>query len=261
MDQERGRTRATLAGREGRAVPSSTAAWPREPDPTDFTVPSPLTADERGRVLTGGDLRPGTLLTAYRSGLFPMRVSSGDLAWFSPDPRAVLYPANLRVSKSLERSRRHFEIRVDTVFDEVVAACAERAEGEYHWITPEIRAAYGELHRLGWAHSVEAWAAPGPGLEPVLVGGLYGVAIGGLFCGESMFHRVRDASKVALVGLVRLLDDGADGRLIDCQWLTPHLASLGAVEISRDDYLASLAAALRLALPDAFVDRNRSAPT
>ena len=179
-----------------------------------------------------------------------MRVSSGDLAWFSPDRRGVLFPGDLRVSKSLERSRRHFEIRVDTAFEAVVAACAERAEGEYHWITEEIRAAYGELHRLGWAHSVEAWASPEPGRAAVLVGGLYGVAIGGLFCGESMFHRVRDASKAALVGLVRLLDDGTDGRLIDCQWLTPHLASLGAIEIGRDAYLAQATLAQRL--PAAF---------
>ncbi len=244
-----------IVAEAGRAQASRSAApaagaFPVEPAPTSFAFPAPSTADEHGRVVLGGDLQAGTLLAAYRSGLFPMRLSSGDLAWWSPDPRGVLTPAELRVSKSLARTRHQFEIRVDTAFDAVVAACAERAEGEYHWITEEIRAAYGELHRLGWAHSVEAWAAPGPGEPAELVGGLYGVAIGGVFCGESMFHRVRDASKAALVGLVGLVAaDGHAGRLIDCQWLTPHLESLGATEIPRDDYLSRLDAALRLELP------------
>jgi leucyl/phenylalanyl-tRNA--protein transferase len=254
----------TSLEREGLAIRSALSrsrsasgpAQPIEPPSTTTVFPSSITPDPHGRVVTGGDLEPGTLLAAYRSGLFPMRVSSGELAWWSPDPRGVLFPAQLRVSKSLERSRRQFEIRVDSSFEAVVAACAERAEGEYHWITDEVRQAYTALHSLGWAHSVEAWASPSPGAPAELVGGLYGVAIGGLFCGESMFHRARDASKAALVGLVRLLDDGTDGRLIDCQWLTPHLASLGAVEISRAEYLARLASTRRLPLPAAFVQRH-----
>jgi leucyl/phenylalanyl-tRNA--protein transferase len=168
------------------------------------------------------------------------------LLWFSPMRRGVLPLGALRVSKSLRRSTREFEIRVDTAFDEVVAACGDPARPQ-GWIDDRIREAYGALHRLGWAHSVEAWRAGR------LAGGLYGVAIGGLFAGESMFHRETDASKVALVGLVRLLcDEYADARLLDVQWSTPHLASLGVLELTRSDYLARLRDALTLPLPDAF---------
>jgi leucyl/phenylalanyl-tRNA--protein transferase len=226
---------------------------PIEPPRSTFTFPPNAEPDERGVVTVGGDLAPGTLLTAYRAGLFPMRLSSGDLAWWSPDPRGVLTPDALVVSRSLRRSLRRFEITVDTCFETVIAACAERAEGEYDWITPEVRSAFIELHRLGWAHSVEAWAESDGSRQ--LVGGLYGVTIGGLFSGESMFHRRPDASKAALVALVGLLrDDGSrgDGRLIDVQWLTPHLASLGAVAIPRHQYLERLARATRLELPRAF---------
>jgi leucyl/phenylalanyl-tRNA--protein transferase len=147
------------------------------------------------------------------------------------------------VSRSLRRSCRDFEVRIDTAFEAVVARCADprRPQG---WITPTITDAYVELHRLGWAHSVETWQ------DGRLVGGLYGVAIGGLFAGESMFHRVRDASKVALVGLVDLLrDEHADRRLLDVQWQTPHLASLGVVTMARPAYLRALRAALELPLP------------
>lgn len=200
-------------------------------------MPDPQSADG-DLVGIGADLRPGTILAAYRSGLFPMPVD-GRLAWWSPDPRAVLEPGRLRVTRSLRRSCRNFDVRVDSAFADVVAACAEpgRTGG---WISPGIRDAYVELHRLGWAHSVEAWSGPH------LAGGLYGVAIGGLFAGESMFHRETDASKVALVGLVSLL--GADA-LIDVQWQTDHLASLGVIEISRSDYLDRLTAALGRPLP------------
>jgi leucyl/phenylalanyl-tRNA--protein transferase len=223
--------------------------------PAGVVFPSPSTADAHGRVFVGGDLEPETLLVAYRSGLFPMRQTSGELAWWSPDPRAVLYPDRVRVSHRLRRSIRRFEIRVDTAFEDVIDGCAQRAEGEYHWITAEIREAYGALHRLGWAHSVEAWTVPTPGRPSELAGGLYGVAIGGLFCGESMFHRRPDASKAALVGLLELLREptGDFGRrLVDCQWLTPHLASLGATELSRRSYLARMRRALALPLPLAF---------
>ena len=215
-----------------------------------FAFPPPTSADEHGRVTVGGDLEPETLLTAYRSGLFPMRQSSGELTWWSPHPRGVLTVDRLRVSDSLRRSRRRFELRVDTAFADVIEACSARGEEEYDWITDEIKEAFVRLHELGWAHSVEAWTRDA---EPELVGGLYGVAIGGFFSGESMFHRRPDASKAALVGLVELMrEDGDADRLIDVQWLTPHMASLGAVELARDDYLDRLARTLRLPLPAAF---------
>ena len=176
---------------------------------------------------------PGTLLAAYRRGLFPMPLEAGGpMAWWSPDPRGVLDPVGMRISRSLRRSMDRFEVRVDTAFDEVVVACADPTR-EHGWIDGRISSAYVELHRLGWAHSVEAWDADG------LAGGLYGVAIGGLFAGESMFHRRTDASKVALAGLTDLLGNGAD-RLVDVQWCTPHLARLGAVELCREDYLERL---------------------
>jgi leucyl/phenylalanyl-tRNA--protein transferase len=192
--------------------------------------PPAESADEHGIVAVGGDLRPELVLAAYREGIFPMPLH-GHLAWWSPDPRAVLPPEGIRVSRSLRRTRRRFRIRVDTVFSEVIAACADpRRPGG--WITPEVRAAYERLHVLGHAHSVEAWDAEG------LAGGLYGVAIGRLFAAESMFHRRTDAGKTALVALAERLGPDA---LIDVQWLTPHLASLGAVEVPRREYLARLA--------------------
>ena len=224
-------------------------AGPTEPPPTSWAFPDPAGASD-DLVAVGADLSPGTLLAAYRSGLFPMplggRETSGVPAWWSPDPRGILPLDGLRVSRSLRRSCRHFEVRVDTAFEEVVEACADpgRAHG---WISPEIRDAYIVLHQLGWAHSVETWEV-GPSGEEALVGGLYGVAIGGLFAGESMFHRRRDASKVALVTLVRLLREGG-ARLLDVQWCTPHLASLGAVEIPRVQYLGLLPEALAVPQP------------
>lgn len=201
-------------------------------------------------VCLGGDLEPGTVLEAYRSGLFPMHVGRGRqrrLAWWSPDPRGVLPLDGLRITRSLRRSLRRYEVRVDTAFGDVVAACADPARTGA-WITPEIIAAYRGLHELGWAHSVETFD-PDTG---ELVGGLYGLAVGGLFAGESMFHRATDASKVALVHLVeRLRDDGTDGagRLLDVQWRTDHLATLGVVEIPRVDYLERLERALGLPEP------------
>jgi leucyl/phenylalanyl-tRNA--protein transferase len=165
------------------------------------------------------------------------------MGWWSPDPRAVLPLDGLRVSRSLRRSCARYELRVDAAFSDVVAACGD-AGRPGGWITAEIRAAYARLHELGWAHSVEAWDGDG------LVGGLYGVAVGGLFAGESMFHRRLDASKVALVGLVELLqEDGVAGRLLDVQWTTDHLVSLGAVDVPRADYLERLAVARELPLP------------
>lgn len=218
-----------------------------EPPPSPWGFPDPGDADEHGIVGIGADLAPGTLLEAYRSGIFPMPLErGGPMAWWSPDPRGVLPLDGLRVSRSLRRSCRRYEVRVDTSFDDVTVACASpRRSGG--WITDPMRVAYGELHRLGWAHSVEAWDDEG------LAGGLYGVAIGGLFAGESMFHRRADASKVALVALVDLLRDGpAADRVLDVQWRTEHLASLGVVEVPRREYLRRLDVALRLDLPPAW---------
>lgn len=220
---------------------------PIEPPPTPWVLPDPLRADD-DLVAIGADLEPGTLLAAYRAGLFPMPGGRrrDPTYWFSPVDRGVLPLDGLRVSRSLRRSLREFEIRVDTAFDQVVAACADprRPQG---WIDRDIRRAYGRLHELGWAHSVETWR------DDRLVGGLYGVAIGGLFAGESMFHRETDASKAALVGLVGLLrDEHVDRRVLDVQWRTDHLASLGVIEVPRASYLERLAACLDTPLPRAL---------
>ncbi|MGH8964504.1 MAG: leucyl/phenylalanyl-tRNA--protein transferase, partial [Actinomycetes bacterium] len=208
----------------------------------------PATADDDDIVGLGADLEPGTLLAAYRRGLFPM--PAGDdgapMLWWSPQQRGVLPLNRLHVSRSLQQSVRRMEIRVDTSFTEVIHACADpdRPSG---WIDAEIIEAYLRLHELGWAHSIETWQ------DGELVGGLYGVASGGLFAGESMFHRVRDASKVALVALVDILwDEYADTRLLDVQWKTDHLASLGVIEIPRSDYTRLLRPALDVPLPAPF---------
>ncbi len=197
----------------------------------------------------GADLEPGTVLMAYRAGLFPMGVGEDGgppTGWWSSDPRGVLLPGRVRVSRSLRKSLRHFEIRVDTVFSEVISACADPSR-EGRWITPGIIAAYTRLHELGWAHSVEAWR------DGELQGGLYGLALGGLFAGESMFHRATDASKCALVGLTDLVfADREPGRIIDVQWVTPHLASMGATAIPRSDYVSRLGLSLSLPAPAAF---------
>lgn len=222
---------------------------PLAPDPTPWAFPHHSTWDpEDDLVALGADLEAGTLITAYSLGLFPMPVTleREELGWFSPVERGVLPLDAMKVSRSLRRAARDFEIRVDTAFEEVLTQCGspERPDG---WITPEFVRGYTRLHHLGWAHSVEAWR------DGRLAGGLYGVSIGGLFAGESMFHRDRDASKVALLGLVDLLrDEHADDRLLDVQWQTPHLASLGVVRRPRGEYLEALGRALRVPLPAAF---------
>jgi len=224
---------------------------PVEPPPCRWQLPDPEAADADGIVGVGADLAPGTVLAAYRQGLFPMHLDRRGrvLGWWAPDPRGVIPLDGLRVSRSLRRSARRFEIRVDTAFDLVMAACAEPRAGGGHWIHRAIIGAYGELHRLGWTHSVEAWDRE----SGELAGGLYGVAIGGLFAGESMFHRATDASKVALMGLVEILRaDGDSRRLLDVQWATPHLAGLGAVEIPAAEYRRRLKDALDAPLPRAF---------
>jgi leucyl/phenylalanyl-tRNA--protein transferase len=224
---------------------------PTEPPPSPFQFrPAALPAGEE-LLGTGADLEAGTLLTAYRSGVFPMPVTRrGPVGWWSPDPRGVIPIDGLVVSRSLRKSCRRFEVRVNTAYDEVVRACADpRRPGA--WINRDIIAGYRRLHDLGWVHSVETWA------EGRLVGGLYGVAVGGLFAGESMFHRERDASKAALVALVDILRAAGGERLLDVQWATPHLASLGAVGLGRGRYLTALRTALELAPPDLPVPRRR----
>jgi leucyl/phenylalanyl-tRNA--protein transferase len=222
---------------------------PVEPPPTRWNLPDPMRADVDGVCGIGADLEPGTLLAAYRRGLFPMHLDrrGRHLGWWSPDPRGIIPLDGLRVSRSLRRACRDLDVSVDTDFEAVIGACSEPRPTGGHWIHRSIVEAYTELHRLGWAHSVEV-REPGSG---ELVGGLYGVAVGGFFAGESMFHRRRDASKVALVGLVDVLDPEG---LLDVQWVTPHLASLGAVAIPAAEYQARLRDALARPLPAAFAD-------
>ncbi len=198
----------------------------------------------------GADLEPGTLLTAYRSGVFPMPITDeATIGWFSPVDRAVLPLESLRVTRSMRQSARRYEVTIDRAFADVLEGCADPSR-EGGWIDGPMTHAYVRLHELGWAHSVEVWGADG-----VLAGGLYGVAIGGLFCGESMFHRRRDASKVALMSLVDLLRrDAEPDRLLDVQWATPHLASLGVAVAGRSTYLRLLARALAVPLPAIWAD-------
>ena len=219
-----------------------TGAEPIEPPPSAFTFPDPRSWSSDDCVAVGGDLAPGTLVRAYRSGLFPMHLPDGRLAWWSPAQRGILPLDGLRVTRSTRRSIRRYEVTVDVAFEAVVEGCADpqRSNG---WITPDIVSAYVELHRLGWAHSVEAW------MGEDLVGGLYGVAIGGAFFGESMFHSRRDASKVALVRFVDAFA-ASGGLLLDVQWATDHLVSLGAIEIPRHEYLVALAGAVAAPAPD-----------
>ncbi len=219
---------------------------PTEPLPTSWDFDLTEVEDGEDLVGVGGDLRSGTLVEAYRSGVFPMglgELGARPMGWWSPDPRGVLLPGGVHVSRSLRRSLRQFETRVDTAFDEVVAACADPSR-EGRWITQEVVDAYTELHALGWAHSIETW------LDGELVGGLYGLAVGGLFAGESMFHRVTDASKAAVLAMAGFVfADGDPRRIIDVQWATDHLRTLGVVTISRQEYLRHLEEAVALPPP------------
>jgi len=232
-------------------------AGPGEPVHSRFAFDLSAAVPGEDLIGVGADLEPGTLLAGYRAGVFPMglgRHGRGPLGWWSPDPRGVLPLDGLRVSRSLRRSCRRFQVRVDTAFEAVMEACAD-PHRPGRWITPRIAEAYRRLHALGWAHSVECWRAGR------LVGGLYGVAVGGLFAGESMFHRETDASKVALVALVGML--GADAeprRLLDVQWYTEHLGSLGVIEVARQDYLALLRQALTVDLPVGFAGATEGVP-
>jgi len=192
-----------------------------------------------GLVRIGGDLEPATLLEAYCTGVFPWFDEDCPICWWSPDPRAIFEPNQLHISRRLGRTIRSgkFAITINQAFGDVIRGCARRDEGT--WLTQAMIDAYERLHRLGVAHSVEAW------YDGQLTGGLYGVALGGLFAGESMFHRVTDASKVALAFTVEHLNRRGY-RLFDTQFLTEHTARMGAVEIPRREYLMRLQQALRI---------------
>jgi leucyl/phenylalanyl-tRNA--protein transferase len=204
--------------------------------PTRFPPVATALRDPDGLLAAGGALSPGWLLAAYRRGIFPWYSDDQPILWWSPDPRMVLFPEALKVRRSLAKRLRHggFTVTADHAFDAVMSACAAPRQGQPGtWITDEMREAYGRLHALGAAHSVEVWH------QGRLAGGLYGVALGPVFFGESMFTRVPDASKVALVHLARAMA-AAGGRLIDCQMHTPHLASLGARDIARAEFIGYL---------------------
>jgi leucyl/phenylalanyl-tRNA--protein transferase len=219
---------------------------PVEPPASVWDFPPVAVAGAGDIVAAGADLEPGTVLAAYRRGLFPMPDSHGPLLWWSPVDRGIIEVAGFTPSRSLRRARKAFEIRVNTAFDQVIRACADpRRPGP--WINADIIESYTRLHRMGWVHSVEAWAGD------ELAGGLYGVAIGGLFAGESMFHCRTGGSKAAVAGLVELLSDKyATERVLDVQWVTDHLATLGATTLPRERFLRRLERALELPLPDAF---------
>jgi len=218
-----------------------------------WIFPPADTADEHGIVGVGADLKPKTIISAYTQGLFPMPLKrNGPIGWWSPDPRAVIPLDGLHISRTLRRSMKRFHFTVNTAFSDVIDACADESR-PHGWIDSQVRHGYTELHRLGWAHSIETRNDDGE-----LVGGVYGVGIRGLFAGESMFHTETDASKAALVHTVELLQNfGA--QLFDVQWLTPHLSTLGAIDLSRTDYLRRLERALEVHDKAGFVPSTRSA--
>ncbi len=202
--------------------------------------PDPNDAEPDGLLALGGDLNPARVLRAYTRGIFPWPIPGAPLAWFSPDPRMLLHFPNLRVSRSLRKRLRDgdYRVTIDTAFDGVIDACSTmpRAGQQGTWITSDMVAAYRRLHTMGYAHSVECWQGD------TLVGGLYGVSVGGMFCGESMFHTATDASKVAFVSLARQLQAWGF-HFLDCQLHTPHLESLGAATVPRTEFLEQLAEA------------------
>lgn len=204
---------------------------PQQPGSSPFIFPDPRLAESEGLVAWGGDFAPETIIEAYRRGIFPWPHAQEERLWFSPDPRAIIPIDGLHISRRLARTIRQgrFRVTLDAAFARVLDGCADRAEET--WITPTYRRGYLRLHELGWAHSFETWTADGE-----LAGGLYGVNVGGLFGAESMFHRVRDASKVAMAAMAQHCRD-AGVTLIDVQLLTPHLERMGAIEIPRDEYL------------------------
>jgi leucyl/phenylalanyl-tRNA---protein transferase len=212
---------------------------PQPVGPSRWSFPPPAQWPDDDVIAMGGDLEPATLIAAYRSAIFPMSLESlpGVIVWWSPNPRGILPLDKLRVTRSMRQSAKRFDVRIDTRFVDVIRACSDPSR-ESGWITEEFIAAYTTLHELGWAHSVEVFDRDGG-----LAGGLYGVRVNGVFAGESMFYLQRDASKVALMSLVELMRQ-TGMTLLDVQWQTKHLESLGAVEIARERYLALLAEAL-----------------
>lgn len=214
--------------------------WIRPEDPPEaFPDPALALSDPDGLLAVGGDLSPARLLYAYQHGIFPWYHGDQPILWWSPDPRAVLFPADIHISRSLRRRMAlgGYSATFDTAFAEVMSACAGPRAGQPEggtWISPAMQAAYGELHRLGVAHSIEVW------MEGELAGGLYGIALGRVFFGESMFSRRTDASKLALACLARQLDAWGYA-LIDCQVHSEHLESLGSTLLPRRDFLDLLA--------------------
>lgn len=213
---------------------------PVEPPATRWQFPADAEPDSYGLIGVGADLEPGTLLAAYRAALFPMPMGRSRIGWFSPDPRGVLPLAGLHVSRSLRRALPDFTFTRDTCFTEVMRRCGDPRR-PHGWINEAFVAAFTRLHELGWAHSVEVWR------DGELAGGLYGVRIGGLFAGESMFHSDpplgTDASKAAVVATVQWLRESG-GTLFDVQWKTDHLATLGVVDVARAQYLEMVRSAV-----------------
>ena len=215
---------------------------PVEPPRSRWVLPDPLTStiDDEDFIGVGADLEPGTMLQGYRTGSFGMHIDIDDeqvLAWWSPIKRGIIPLENFHISRSLRRSMRKYQVTFDRAFAAVVDMCrsgGRPGDRDGEWINDEYVASYNELHRLGWAHSVEVWD------RADLVGGLICIEINGLVAGESMVSKSKDASKVALAALVARLNTGEKDRLLDVQWVTPHLASLGAVEVSREEYCAKL---------------------
>lgn len=205
-------------------------------DDLEFPPVEQAMKSPNGLLAVGGDLSPTRLLAAYSQGIFPWYSDDEPILWWSPDPRGVLFFDDLHISKDLEKHlrKRNFQISFDQAFEDVIRACAEpRKKHPLTWITPEMMAAYCELHRLGFAHSLEVWQ------NDQLIGGIYGVWINEVFCGESMFSRVSNASKIALVFLIEYLKEH-DAKLLDCQLLNPFLESMGAREIPRREFLKFL---------------------
>lgn len=207
----------------------------------NHVFPDPRLAEEDGLIAVGGDLNPERVLMAYAKGIFPWFSKGYPIMWWSPDPRLVLFPENFKITASLKQTIRSekYKVTMDICFADVINQCARvpREDQDGTWITTGMKKAYITIHNMGYAHSFETWQ------DEKLVGGLYGVAIGKIFCGESMFHLEKDASKVALAALVSFVKEKGF-HLIDCQMTTQHLLSLGATEISREKYLELLASAL-----------------
>jgi len=208
----------------------------------DLVFPDPRHSEENGLLAVGGDLDPTRILLGYENGIFPWFNAEDPILWWSPDPRYVLYPNRLKVSKSMKQLMRkgRFELSLDRAFSEVISNCGiVKRDGEQgSWITSEMEDAYNALHDLGVAHSSEAW------LEGELVGGLYGVCLGGIFFGESMFHKASNASKAAFIHLVDFLKNNGI-EIIDCQMHTDHLESLGGEHITKERFLKELGQALK----------------